>query len=142
VRPGQRKVLVGCSLRSSARAPAPGATPPPAAFTFLLVHENVQNFAISEHPLLDDKIIEVDWKGNIVWEWRAHEHVEELGFDDAARAALRRDPSLRAPGGSVIGASAAAGGIGDWLHINSLSLLGPNRWYDAGDKRFHPDNLI
>ncbi|WP_437288960.1 aryl-sulfate sulfotransferase [Sorangium sp. So ce406] len=73
--------------------------------TFLLVHENVRNIAISEHPLLDDKIIEVDWKGNIVWQWRAHEHVEELGFDDAARAALRRDPNLRAPGAGALGAT-------------------------------------
>jgi hypothetical protein len=28
------------------------------------------------------------------------------------------------------------------MHINSLSALGPNRWYDDGDERFHPDNLI
>nr|WP_199789558.1 aryl-sulfate sulfotransferase [Sorangium cellulosum] len=97
---------------------------------------------LSEHPLLDDKIIEVDWKGDVVWQWRAHEHVEELGFDEAARSALRRDPNLRAPGGSVLGQSSPAAGIGDWLHINSLSLLGPNRWHDAGDERFHPDNLI
>ncbi|WP_437943844.1 hypothetical protein WMF27_04240 [Sorangium sp. So ce281] len=30
--------------------------------------------------------------------------------DEAARAALRRAPNLRAPGGSVLGAGAAAGG--------------------------------
>jgi hypothetical protein len=23
-----------------------------------------------------------------------------------------------------------------------MSLLGPNRWYDKGDERFHPDNII
>ena len=23
-----------------------------------------------------------------------------------------------------------------------MSLLGPNKWYDAGDERFHPDNII
>ena len=23
-----------------------------------------------------------------------------------------------------------------------MSVLGPNKWYDAGDKRFHPDNII
>ncbi|XXZ13806.1 hypothetical protein WMF18_04120 [Sorangium sp. So ce315] len=84
----------------------------------------------------------MDWKGNIVWQWRAHEHVEELGFDEAARAVLRRAPNLRAPGAGALGAGPTAAGVGDWLHINSLSLLGPNRWYDAGDERFHPDNLI
>ena len=28
------------------------------------------------------------------------------------------------------------------MHINSMSKLGPNKWYDAGDERFHPDNII
>ena len=100
--------------------------------TVLLVHENVVDPRISERPLLDDKIIEVTWEGKIVWEWRAHEHFDELGFDETARSLLYRDPNVRPAGG----------GVGDWLHINSLSLLGPNRWYDAGDDRFHPDNLI
>ena len=52
------------------------------------------------------------------------------------------DPNLRAPGAGAIGEGVASEGIGDWLHINSLSVLGPNRWFDAGDSRFHPDNLI
>jgi hypothetical protein len=34
------------------------------------------------------------------------------------------------------------GEVGDWMHMNAMSVLGPNRWYDAGDKRFHPDNII
>ena len=34
------------------------------------------------------------------------------------------------------------GGVGDWLHLNSMSALGPNSRYDSGDTRFHPDNLI
>lgn len=100
--------------------------------TVLLVHENVRDPRISDRPLLDDKIIEVSWDGKIVWEWRAHEHFDELGFDPAAREVLRRDPNVRP----------YEGGVGDWLHINSLSLLGPNRWHQAGDTRFHPDNLI
>lgn len=28
------------------------------------------------------------------------------------------------------------------MHINSMSVLGENKWYDQGDERFHPDNLI
>jgi hypothetical protein len=28
------------------------------------------------------------------------------------------------------------------LHINSATYLGPNHWYDEGDKRFAPDNVI
>src|SRR5690606_9586758 len=30
----------------------------------------------------------------------------------------------------------------DWFHINSATYLGPNKWYDAGDQRFHPENII
>ena len=37
---------------------------------------------------------------------------------------------------------ASGGGMGDWMHINSMSVLGPNKWYDAGDERFHPENII
>jgi hypothetical protein len=109
--------------------------------TLILVHENVNNPAISPRPLLDDRIVEVNFQGEIVWQWRPHEHFEELGFDLAAKAALSRNPNLRASGAGALG-GASAEGVGDWLHINSLSVLGPNRWYDAGDARFHPDNLI
>jgi len=108
--------------------------------TLILVHENVRDERISDHELLDDRIIEVDWQGHIVWQWRPHEHFEELGFDDAAKQALRANPNLRALSAADVGSDVDA--IGDWLHINSLSVLGPNRFYDAGDQRFHPDNLI
>lgn len=100
--------------------------------TLLLVHQNVENPAISDVPLLDDRIIEVDWQGNVLWQWSAHEHFEELGFDESARNILRHNPNI-VPVGD---------GIGDWLHINSLSVIGPNPHYDNGDERFHPDNII
>ena len=28
------------------------------------------------------------------------------------------------------------------MHINSMSVLGENKWYDQGDERFHPENII
>ncbi|AEG59927.1 aryl-sulfate sulfotransferase [Desulforamulus ruminis] len=100
--------------------------------TLILCHKNVKNPKISEKMLLDDVIIEVDWEGNIIWEWACNEHFDELGFDEAAKNILARDPNMRSAGG----------GMGDWMHVNSMSVLGPNRWYDAGDERFHPDNII
>ena len=60
-------------------------------------------------------------------------HFDQLGFDDSAKTILFRDPGLR---------KLADGSVGDWLHINSVSLIGPNRHFDASDTRFHPDNLI
>ena len=98
--------------------------------TLILTHENVYNHEISDKRLIDDKIIEVDWEGNILWSWRASDHFEEMGFDEAAKNVLFRNPGLHEEAG------------GDWLHINSMSTLGENKWYDAGDERFHPDNII
>jgi hypothetical protein len=30
----------------------------------------------------------------------------------------------------------------DYLHVKNLSVLGPNRWFADGDKRFDPDNIM
>lgn len=111
----------------------PGADPQiDKGNTLILVHKNVHNPKISDKLLLDDSILEVDWEGNIVWEWNCHEHFDELGFDEQAKNVLFRDPNTRFFGDEA----------GDWMHINSISVLGPNRFYDAGDERFHPDNII
>ncbi|MBU1155418.1 MAG: aryl-sulfate sulfotransferase [Proteobacteria bacterium] len=100
--------------------------------TLILAHKNVINPAISDKNLLDDVVYEVTWDGDIVWEWACNEHFDEYGFHEDAKNILCRDPNLRPAGG----------GMGDWMHINSMSALGPNRFYDAGDERFHPDNII
>jgi hypothetical protein len=81
---------------------------------------------------VDDTIIEVAWKGEIVWEWVCSDHFDEMDFSEEAKNILCRNPNWRPAGG----------GMGAWMHIDSMSLLGPSRWYDAGDERFHPDNLI
>lgn len=112
---------------------APGQEPQSiGGNTLLLAHTNLHNEHISDKLLLDDTIIEVDWEGNILWEWRCSDHFDELGFDDDAKTALYNNPNLRKSGG----------GMGDWMHINSMSALGPNPWFDQGDTRFHPDNII
>ena len=100
--------------------------------TLVVCHANLTNPAISDHMLLDDVIIEVAWDGSIIWKWQCSDHFEELGFGTAARRVLRRDPGMLKAGE----------GMGDWMHLNSASWLGPNRWFDAGDERFHPDNII
>ncbi|GAB6181292.1 aryl-sulfate sulfotransferase [Desulfotomaculum defluvii] len=100
--------------------------------TLILCHKNLVNPKISDKLLADDTIIEVDWEGNIIWEWVCSDHFDEYGFREEAKNILARDPNLRAAGP----------GMGDWMHINSMSVLGPNKWYDAGDERFHPENII
>jgi hypothetical protein len=100
--------------------------------TLILCHKNLKNTRISDKLLVDDTIIEVDGKGKIDWEWTCSDHYDEMGFSPTAQKTIKRNPSMQKAGG----------GMGDWMHMNSMSTLGPNRWYDAGDRRFHPDNII
>jgi len=112
---------------------APGLTPlVEGGNTLILGHKDVRDPRISDKPLLDDVIYEVNWEGDIIWEWVCSEHFDEMEFSEAARNALCRNPTM------VVG----KGEVGDWMHMNSISTLGPNRWYDQGDERFHPDNII
>lgn len=100
--------------------------------TLILAHDTIIDHKISDKKLLDDVIYEVGENGEKIWEWHSHEHFREYGFSEAAKNAFFRNPNMHE----------CDGGMGDWMHINSMSLLGPNKWYDAGDERFHPDNII
>ncbi|MFR5704035.1 MAG: aryl-sulfate sulfotransferase [Eubacterium ramulus] len=99
--------------------------------TLLLTHENLYNHDISDKRLIDDKIIEVDWEGNILWSWRASDHFDQHWI-------LTRQQKMHC---SVIqactGKPAATG-----CTSTACPYLGENKWYDAGDERFHPDNII
>ncbi|MBN1176651.1 MAG: aryl-sulfate sulfotransferase [Dehalococcoidales bacterium] len=100
--------------------------------TLILCHKDLKNPAISDKPLLDDTIIEVSWDGRITWEWICSDHFDEMGFNEEAKNTMFRNPGMQFTQEKS----------GDWMHINSISTLGPNKWFDDGDKRFHPDNII
>jgi hypothetical protein len=100
--------------------------------TLILCHKNLYNQKVSGKPLLDDTIIEVTWEGKIIWEWICSDHFEEMGFSEEAKNAIYRNPNVR----DVFGKP------GDWMHLNSMSALGPNRWFNSGNESFHPDNII
>ena len=89
--------------------------------------------------LHDDVIYEVDKDGKITWEWKTVDHFDELGLDKHPQTMEllgdNRHP-LRGPVSSGIGKGL------DWFHINCVSWLGPNKWYDQGDQRFHPENIV
>lgn len=99
--------------------------------TIILAHKDVNNPRISGKLLEDDYIYEVTWDGKIIWEWLASDHFDELDFDEAAQNAIYRNPNWNSMRGAA-----------DWAHINSMSVLGPNKYYDQGDQRFHPENII
>jgi hypothetical protein len=99
--------------------------------TLILTHTNHVVPAVADVTLEDDRLIEVAPDGRVVWEWTAGEHIDELGFAPDARAAIKAASDTNAARGSY-----------DWLHVNSATYVGPNRWYDAGDERFAPNNVI
>jgi hypothetical protein len=84
-------------------------------------------------PLDDDVIYEVDWHGNLTgFVWRAHEHYNEMGFSIWAKLGIFHQIM------PYLFRSIFQG----WLHMNSISELGENHWYDEGDSRFNPRNII
>jgi hypothetical protein len=111
---------------------SPGATPATTGSNMLiLTHTNHTLPAVADVTLEDDRLIEVAPDGRIVWEWTAGEHIDEFGFAPDARAAIKAAADVNAARASF-----------DWLHVNSATYLGPNRWFDAGDRRFAPNNVL
>jgi hypothetical protein len=111
---------------------SPGVKPGnQGAKTLILTHTNDNRPTVASATLEDDRLIEVSWTGEVTWEWVASDHVDELGFSPAARNAIKAAPGTNGARGSF-----------DWLHINSATYVGPNHWFDEGDQRFAPNNVI
>ncbi|MCM5705143.1 aryl-sulfate sulfotransferase [Larsenimonas salina] len=83
---------------------------------------HLPGFAVPE--VVDNDIVEVRPDGSVAWRWKASEHLEQMGF---SREALSRLKASDDP---------------DFLHLNTVTPLGPNQWFDDGDARFAPDNLM
>ena len=64
---------------------------PTAGKTLVLTHINHSHPNVADTSLEDDRLIEVSPTGEILWEWVASDHVEELGFSVAARRAIKAD---------------------------------------------------
>ena len=60
--------------------------------------------------VIDDAIYEVSPEGQVKWQWLASEHLKEFGFTPAQ---LKLVYGTDNP---------------DYLHINNLSVVGPNQW--------------
>lgn len=111
------------------------------AKTLILASKETEDPDIAPGKLLDDCILEVNWNGEITWEWRSCEHFDEMGLDEAARNIIYRGAVLNNDYDGVHSTGRSREPY-DWLHSNSISYLGPNKWYDEGDDRFHPRNII
>ena len=97
--------------------------------TLILTHTSHAKSGVAGDTMLeDDRLIEIGGDSTVTWEWTVSDHIEDLHFDKSARDAIRHG-------------SPGRGGF-DWFHMNSATYVGPNHWYDEGDKRFAPENVI
>jgi len=83
---------------------------------------------ITDEPVRDQNIYEVTPEGEIVWQWSAIDHREQLGISEES-IALLLDPKIRNRRTGL-------------LALNNMQPLGPNKWFRGGDTRFNPDNLM
>ncbi|MEY8710411.1 aryl-sulfate sulfotransferase [Mangrovibacter phragmitis] len=74
--------------------------------------------------IVDDVIYEITPSGKVVWQWSATDHLDEFGFTPEE---MKLVTATNGP---------------DYLHMNAMAALGPNRWEMAGDKRFAAENII
>ncbi|WP_244613017.1 aryl-sulfate sulfotransferase [Methylosinus sp. Ce-a6] len=96
----------------------------PNGNTLLLANVSYPLPGFAAPQVLDDVAYEVNPDGEIVWTWAASDHLDEIGFtaDELKLIKGSKNP--------------------DYLHVNDLKPLGPNHWFDEGDQRFAPENLI
>ncbi len=76
-----------------------------------------------------DELIAVDRAGQVVWRWLQHEHMD-INWCNPIPA--NRD-WVGGPHNNT---------IADWTHTNTIQALPENKWYDAGDQRFKPGNIL
>jgi hypothetical protein len=96
----------------------------PNGNTLVLANQTRPIPGFSYPESLDDVVYEVNPTGEIVWSWALSDHLEEFGLTDEDLRLVRRADKA------------------DYFHVNNLKPLGPNHWFDEGDPRFAPDNLI
>lgn len=76
-----------------------------------------------------DTIIEVSRDKQVVWRWRQHEYLD-INLCNPIPA------NRQWPGGPDNNT------ITDWTHTNTVQSLPENRWFDQGDERFRPGNVL
>lgn len=92
----------------------------------LVFRESTHSDLIARN-IKDQAIYEIDRQGNIIWQWFSSDHIEELGFAGEKKRLLFSEKSRNRSSLFV---------------LNNINTLGPNKWWDTGDQRFHPDNII
>ncbi len=85
----------------------------------------------SRFPIADTCLMKIDAEGNTLWEWSLFDHWDQLGIETLGKAVhYHFAPAF--PGAGYVKST----------YCNNVNWLGPNKWFDDGDERFHPENII
>jgi hypothetical protein len=82
-----------------------------------------------ELEMFGDELIEVSREGKVIWRWVQHEHLDVNVCNPI-------------PASRDWGKGENSNTVTDWTHTNTIQALPENRWYDAGDIRFKPGNIL
>jgi hypothetical protein len=79
--------------------------------------------------LITDAVVEVNRQGQEVWRWNLYDHFS-VNFcgprNCVVRDEVKKKDKFRR----------------DWTHTNALTVVPENKWFDAGDTRFRPGNIL
>lgn len=121
---------------------APGQNFISTGKTLILAHSNKEINNISNKEIIDDIIYEVDNEGKLTeFEWHTIDHFDEFGFNLWEKIGIFLFPGTHLLL-SLPNLKNWTFIKSDWFHLNSMSRLGENRWFDEGDNRFNPLNLM
>ena len=79
--------------------------------------------------LYSDIIQEITPEKEVAWEWHQHEHLD-----------INLNCKVPAPVDWWAGAENNT--LVDWTHTNTIQSLPENKWFDNGDERFRPSNVL
>lgn len=102
----------------------------PNGNTLLLV--SVNNTVLGYKNIGDQAIYEVSPQGKIVWKWIASEHLDEFGISPEGVVYLKK----------ILEQQTNVGVSDPFLTINNMKVIGENHWFDEGDDRFDPENIV
>lgn len=93
------------------------------------IKQNITDPMRRELPVFGDQLIEVNRDGEIIWRFVQHEHMDVNWCNP-----IPANPNwVAGPNGNT---------AADWTHTNTIQALPENHWYDAGDTRFKPGNIL
>ncbi|MBT7162480.1 MAG: hypothetical protein HN904_06850 [Victivallales bacterium] len=90
--------------------------------------KQVHNPLWQNQTICGDTILEVNPAGELVWEWNSHGHLDINHYRLVASPGWHAGPD----NSTVV----------DWTHVNTVRELPENQWFDQGDQRFKPGNVM